>query len=228
MTATADSVASGEDCSKAEPTKYPPAATRATREDILREMRADMERPAWKMECEFGREHGYCLYPPDRSEPEAGNIDTDGEEDSTAELLPRAFPLANCTRGRRGAVSVGRSGREHGEQSNRTGDPNWSQNLIGAFAEYQDWRRTEERARPNGEDRRGASGCAQLVEISTESEDTTHDNDHTQEEDEVLFYLTYEELPSDVGEIMLYASLDGIDWREGYGLVQRWNDFLAD
>jgi hypothetical protein len=91
VTATAGSVASDDDCSKVELARDWPTATRATREDILREMRTDMERYAWKIEREFGRDHGYCLYPPDRSELEDGDIDTDNEEDSTEELLPRAF-----------------------------------------------------------------------------------------------------------------------------------------
>ena len=83
VTATTCSVASDEDWSKAELAKEPPAATRATREDISREVRADMERYARKIEQKFGREHGYCLYPPDRSESEGDDIDTDSEEDST-------------------------------------------------------------------------------------------------------------------------------------------------
>jgi hypothetical protein len=204
----------------------PPTVTRATREDMLRETRADIVLYTRQREREFDGEHGYCLYPPVSSEVRDVDDDTDSEDGSTDELLPRLFPLVDRTRARRGAVSAGRSDRQEVQQSNRAADPNWFQNSIGAFAEYLD-RRTEEGVAADGSGRQGASGS---VEASMEGDDMTQDHVQPQEEDEdeVLYHLTYEALPNDEGVIMLYAGLDGIDWREVRDFIQRSNDFLAE
>lgn len=229
VTADAGSIGSDEDHNKAEPKKEDkPAVTRAMREVMLREMRVDMERYAWKRERDFGGEHGYCLHPPIGSETGEVDDDTDREEGSTEELPLRSFPLDNRRRTRRGAASVGRSGRDQRGQNNRAGDPAWFQNSIRAFSEHLARRRTEESQRPAGNDRDAISGSVPTTGATAGGDDATSENARSQVEDEVLYYLTYSSLPRDDRILLLYAGLDGIDWREGCDFIWRWNDFLAE
>lgn len=181
-----------------------PPATGATREKMMMEMRADIERYDRQREQEFGRQHGYQLH--SRASAEAGG---DGEEPHTDYVsserpAPRSLPLASPRRERTRAAAAGRR--------RRGASPNWHPNGIGDFAEYIARSTTGDGSRDYGSNRRQAS-APRVPGTGNRGISTT--NLGSREEDDVRDHHTYLALPQDEAVIFLHAYRDGIGSREG-------------
>lgn len=203
----------------APPEKDKTKVAKATREDMLRKLKADIKRYEWKREREFGRENGYCFYSPVSSEASEEGDDNDSEAVGEAELSPRSFPLVTRTRARRGAVSRGGLGAQ--TQSNRAGDPHWVQNSTGAFGEYLTRTRTVE-------DRDQELSEPVWTSATTERDDQTPTTSRAQREQRTSYRLAFRSPPAGETTNVVLAAEDGIDLRRARTFIRRRHAFLTE